>query len=191
MTQGMNYTFRADSTMDGNEGSIFRITESGNFGQDVFIFEEEGKYRIYALREDGSSWMVPGAAMYYSPVSSMTIGQTWRFLDQRDMTEESLATVVAEEEITTSAGTFSCFKVEITLVSDPSIIAQTYWLSLGTGMVRESYFEGNGYWIYELSSYFVTGTGFMPRVVGNWWSYTGTLVGTEESSWGAIKKEMR
>jgi hypothetical protein len=187
--QDMNYIFRADTTMDGNEGTIFRVTESGKLGQDIFIYEEDGKYRIYALREDGSAWMVLGAPMFYSPVSSMTIGESWRFIDQNDMTEESLATVVAQEEITTTAGTFACYKIDITVVANPGVVVQTNWLSNGYGLIRESYFEGNGYWFSNLSSYYATGTGFMPRVVGNWWSYAGHLVSTEESSWGAIKKE--
>lgn len=189
--QGFTQTFRADSTMDGHAGSIFRITESGVPGEDIFIFEEDGKNRVYALREDGSSWVVLSAGMYYCPVSSMTISETWRFIDQNDLTDEAQATVVAQDEITTVAGTFSCYKVEVHVVANPGVIVQTLWFSNGTGLIKESFFEGNGYWISELSSYFVTGTGFMPRVVGNWWTYTGQLVGTEETSWGAIKKEYR
>jgi len=189
--QGFTQTFRADSTMDGHAGSIFRLTESGVPGEDIFIFEEDGKNRVYALRVDGSSWEVLSVGMYYCPVSSMTIGETWRFIDQNDLTDEAQATVVAQEEITTTAGTFSCYKVEVHVVANPGVIVQTNWFSDGAGLIRESIFEGSGYWISELSNYFVTGTGFMPRVVGNWWTYSGQLVGTEETSWGGIKKLSR
>ena len=191
LAQDLIHTFRADSTMDGNAGTIFRILEPGEPGQDIFIFEEDGKYRIYALRVDGSVWTVLSAGMYYSPVSSMTIGETWRFIDQNDLVDESLATVVAQEDVTTAAGTFSCYRIDITLVSDPGVVVQTNWLSNGTGLIRESYFEGNGYWVSDLSAYSATGTGFMPRVAGNWWSYAGHQVSTQETSWGAIKKQSR
>ena len=191
LAQDLTHTFRADSTMDGNAGSIFRILEPGEPGQDIFIFEEDGKYRIYALRVDGSSWVVLAAGMYYSPVASMTIGETWRFIDHNDLADETLATVVAQEDVTTAAGTFSCYKVEIHVVANPGVIVQTNWLSEGNGLIRESYFEGNGYWVSELNGYSATGTGFMPRVVGNWWTYSGSLVGTEETSWGAIKRQAR
>ncbi len=120
----------------------------------------------------------------------MTVGQTWRAINW-GMAQETLATVVLEEDITVAAGTFTCFKIEIQVVSNPDVVVQTNWISDGGGLIRESFFEGNGYWISELLSSSVTGTGFMPRVVGNWWSYSGFEVSTEESSWGAIKKEVR
>ena len=191
MAQDLTHTFRADSIMDGNPGTIFRILEPGNPGQDLFIFEEDGKYRIYALRVDGSSWLVLTAGMYYSPVASMMIGETWRFIDHNDLVDETLATVVAQEDVTTAAGTFSCYKVEIHVVANPGVIVQTNWLSEGNGLIRESYFEGNGYWVSELNSYSATGTGFMPRVVGNIWYYSGDLVSTQETSWGKIKLQAR
>ena len=188
--QDLTQTFRADSTMDGHAGSLFRILESGYPGEDIFIFEETGMYRVYAAREDGGTWEYFTPAQYFCPVSSMTVGQTWRAINW-GMAQETLATVVLEEDITVAAGTFTCFKIEIQVVSNPDVVVQTNWISDGGGLIRESFFEGTGYWISELLSSSVTGTGFMPRVVGNWWSYSGFEVSTEESSWGAIKKEVR
>lgn len=184
-------TFRADSTMDGNAGSILRIVESGRPGEDIFIFEEEGKYRVYALREDGDTWVYLLPAQYFCPVSSMTVGETWRYTNASDLSEETLATVVLQEDLTIPAGTFSCYKVDVEKVSAPGEIIQSLWLSNGFGLIKESFFEGDGYWISDLDSYYATGTGFLPTVEGNWWAYGGHFVGTEESSWGTIKKEAR
>jgi hypothetical protein len=186
----MTYIFRADSTMDGSAGTIFRITESGSPGQDVFIIEEDDKYRVFALREDGAEWFNLIPAQYFSPISSMTIGETWRFVNDNG-TDETRATVVLQEEITTNAGSFLCYRIDIENLLEPGTVSQSMWLSDGAGMIREKYFEASGYWFNDLDNYFAAGTGFMPRVVGNWWSYAGQLVGTEESSWGKIKKELR
>jgi hypothetical protein len=185
----MTYWFRADSTMDGNAGSVFRITDSG-FGQDVFIFEEDGKYRVFAIREDGSDWAHLTPAQYFCPVMTMTIGDNWRFVND-NMTEETRATVAAQEEITVPAGTFICYRIEIVRVAAPDEVNQMMWLAFGVGMVKEQYFEGNGYWHSDLDDRFVVGTGFMPRTAGNWWTYGGYLIGTDESSWGEIKKHMK
>ena len=148
---------------DGNAGSIFRITESGNTGEDVFIFEEAGKYRVYAVRNDGEVWEYLTPAQYFCPVSSMTVGESWRSIDW-ELAEETLATVALQENITVSAGTFPCYRVDVEVVSNPGVIVQSLWLSNGVGLIRESYFEGDGFWISYLDSYYVTGTGFMPRV---------------------------
>lgn len=182
-------TFRADSTMDGNAGSIFRIVEPGSTSEDIFIFEEEGKYRVYAIREDGDSWVYLTPAQYFCPVSSMTVGETWRHIN-RGLADETKATVTLQEDITIPAGTFSCYKVDVEEVANPGVIVQSLWVSDGYGLIKESWFEGDGYWISDLESYYATGTGFMPRDVGNWWAYGGYLIGTEESSWGAIKKQL-
>lgn len=185
LAQDITRTVTADSTMDGHDGSILRIIEYGEHDGDYFVFEEEGKYRIYAVRDDGPSWAYLPAGVYYCTVSSMTIGETWRAIDFGG--EETMATVALQEQVTVVAGTFSCYKVDIHLVSDPGAIVQKLWFSDGTGLIKEAYFETDGYWMAELRGYMGTGTGFFPEDVGNYWEYSESFVGTEETSWGAIK----
>jgi hypothetical protein len=185
IAQDMTRTITTDSTMDGNDGSILRIIEYGEHDGDYFVFEEEGKYRIYAVRDDGPSWAYLPAGVYYCPVSSMTIGETWRAIDFGG--QETLATVALQEQVTTTAGTFSCYRIDIHLVSNPGAIVQRLWISDGVGMVKEAYFETSGYWMSELTGYMGTGTGFFPGDAGNIWTYSSYFVGTTETSWGAIK----
>ncbi len=189
LAQDITRTITADSTMDGHAGSILRIVEYSELQGDYFVFEEEGKYRLYAFRDRGSSWAYLPAGTFYCPVSSMTIGETWRAIDFGG--EETLATVVAQEEVTVVAGTHLCYKIDIHLVSNPGAIVQILWVSDGLGLVKESYFETNGYWVSELRGYMGTGTGFFPGDVGNYWEYSEAFVGTTESSWGAIKSMNR
>lgn len=189
VAQDIIRTITADSTMDGHDGSILRIIEYGDHDGDYFVFEEDGKYRIYAVRDGGPTWAYLPAGVYYCPVSSMTVGETWRGIDYEG--QETLATVMLQEQVTTVAGTFSCYKIDIDLVSDPGATVQILWLSDGVGLVKEAYFETNGYWVSELTGYMGTGTGFFPEDAGNTWNYSESLLGTKESSWGAIKSLTR
>jgi hypothetical protein len=185
LAQDLTQTITADSTMDGNAGVILRVVEYGYSDNDVFTFEEAGKYRVYAVRDYGSQWEYMPPEVYYCPVSSMTIGETWRHVGYEG--EETQATVALQEQVTTAAGTFSCYKIDIHVVSNPGAIVQTLWLSSGVGLVKEGFFDASGYWIYELTDYSVSGTGFIPGDVGNIWNYSSSFVGTTETSWGAIK----
>lgn len=178
-------TIRADSTMDGHAGFILRFIEQGSAGSEAFVYEEAGFYRVYAIREDGGSWDLMAPGQYFSPVSSMTIGQTWRWLDT-DLAEETTAEVVAMEQVTVTAGTFSCYRIDITTASLPYVI-ESIWLSEGVGQVKEESFNGDGYSHGQLESYSVTGTGFFPSDVGNTWIYTDSFVSVRETTWGSLK----
>ena len=150
---------------------------------------------MYAIRGDGGDWSVMTPSQYLCPVSSMTIGESWRYIHE-DPAEVATATVALQEDITTNAGTFSCYRVDIMYASSPDTLQHSMWISDGAGIIMEAYYGMNehgvyGYWTDELDDHFVAGTGFMPMTVGNWWVYYGQWTGTEESSWGAIKRKGR
>ncbi len=50
-----------------------------------------------------------------------------------------------QEQVTTAAGTFPCYRIDIDLVSDPDATVQILWLSDGVGLVKEYYFDIDGY----------------------------------------------
>lgn len=184
----------ADSTMDGHNGSLMRVIEPGYGGITVFFFEEEGKNRVYAERPLGSdAWTVKPGAQYICKSTTMTIGETWRFLD--DGVEETQATVGAQESVTTDAGTFSCYRVDVERVSNPGTVIESLWFSDGVGLVKErDFFDGPtpSDWQAELLNYtIVGGSGFWPRSVGNVWNYKETILPVETTTWGAIKSEFR
>ena len=181
----------ADSTLAGNPGFIVTITEPGFPPESFFVFEETGKIRIFASREAGSpNWDILPGSQYLCQATTMSIGDTWRFLDD-DPGSETVATVVAQGSLTTAAGTFSIFKVDVALASDPSTINHSVCFSSGVGIVREEeYFAGALNYRDELFSFnIVVGSGFFPLAVGNQWDYAEINVPVEATSWGAVKSK--
>jgi len=178
----------ADSSMAGLSGSLVRFTEPGFPAETVFVFEESGKLRVYAFREAGMPWEVLVGAQYFTQTASMTIGDNWRFLDD-DHGNETVATVVAQENITTPAGSYSTFKVNVTLASSPSTITESLWFALGVGYVLdEEYASGVLDWKSWLTNAtIVGGTGFLPLAVGNIWVYADVNVAVGNSNWSAVK----
>ena len=176
----------ADSTINGNDGFLLRITEPGEGGTTLFLFEEVGKIRAYAEREFGSAvWDIFSGAQYVCPATSMSLNDSWRALD--DEGEETVANVVAQESITTGAGTFTCFKVDIARASNPNTITENLWFSSGTGLVRQ-YDTFPDDWQSDLQNVIITGgSGFFPLAVGNTWDYSEISTPLETSSWGAVK----
>ena len=176
----------ADSTLDGNPGFILRITDPGYPGFNLFVFEESEKIRFYAGREDGEpGWTVFSGFQYLCPSTTMNVSDSWRFLD--DEVEETIATVVALEPVTTNAGTFPSYKVNIAHASNPTEVISIMWFSSGFGIVKQwDYFPE--IWRSDLQEYsLVGGSGFFPLTLGNRWDYAEIQVPVEESTWGAIK----
>ena len=65
----------------------------------------------------------------------LTVGKTWTFVD--GTTYDRIATVVAIENVTVPAGTFSCYKVSYTWKQDDTEIStDTSWFGDGVGVVK-------------------------------------------------------
>jgi hypothetical protein len=185
-----NFEIVADSTMDGHAGFLFQIRDPGNSSFTMFVFEEAGKVRVYATRDFGTtSWNIQSGVQYICPVTSMSISDTWRFLDEEG--SETVATVAALESITTAAGTYSCYKLDIEIVSDPGIVISSFWFSSGVGLVRHTNFVGGTTqidWQSDLLSFSLAGgSGFFPRATGNIWYYEEISSPVESTTWGNIK----
>jgi len=178
----------ADSTMDGHAGVLMRTTDNGVIDATLFLFEEAGMIRAYAEREFGSpTWDIFSDAQYITPATSISIDDTWRFLDEQG--SETVATAVAMESITTPAGTFSCYRADVEIVSDPGTVVSSMWVSSGIGLVRQmDFFQSSSPAQFDLqSSNLVGGSGFFPLAAGNIWEFTEIILPVESSSWGAIK----
>jgi len=184
------FEITADSTLNGNDGYLMQITEPGEGGSTMFLFEEAGKIRAFAERISGSStWDIFSEPQYICQSTSMTVNDSWRFLD--DEGEERVATVVTQESITTNAGTFSCYRVDIESATNPGTVITSLWFSSGVGLVREDdFYEGTTPvdWRFELQSFSLAGgSGFFPLAVGNVWQYGEIILPVEFTTWGAIK----
>jgi hypothetical protein len=189
---GQTFEIVADSTLDGNAGFLMQITEPGENGATVFMFEEAGMIRMYAMRAHGFDfWVVFPGGQYICPVSAMSINDTWRFLDDEGI--ETIATVIGLESITTAAGTFACYTVVVEDINNRGTVLQTLWFSSGIGLVREmDFFEGPTpiNWQSDLQSYNISGgSGFFPLAVGNRWDYAEITNPTQATTWGAIKSK--
>jgi len=181
-----SFTMTADSTMDGNDGVLMRITATGESGSTMFLFEESGMVRAYAERDDATgTWEFAVGAQYICPTTSMTINDTWRALDEDG--DETIATVVAQEMVTVTAGTFSCFKVEVAKVSASSTVIQELWFSSGVGIIRQTDTFPVP-WQSDLFNFgLVGGSGFFPLSAGNIWNYQEITSPVESSTWGGVK----
>jgi len=188
-------TVAADSTLAGQAGYIVHVTPDNpqDSASSLFFFEEAGKLRMYAARDVGSQdWDIFGSAQYLCPTAPMSLGDTWSHLSS-DEGEATLARVVAEEDVTTAAGLFTTFRVEVELVSEPNVSIETMWFAWGVGFVRNQGYEGGAVdWRDNLTSYsIVGGSGYMPLGVGNTWTHAPEAVSTETAGWGELKSLFR
>jgi|GEM_PF-5047629 len=172
------------TTLNGNPGTVIHETfEEDGFTEsmDFFIIQEDGKHRLYGLREEGSDiWEFFPDAYYVVPVSSMTIGQTWVGLPGEDWATTTY-TVGVIETITVPAGIFpNAYRVDKRLASQApdSQPFESEWYVNGAGRVYgEQYNEDGTIDFYtELTSYSVSGSGFFPEDLGNTWEYEETVV---------------
>ena len=178
----------------GNAGFVI-ISDSTDDEHDTsfFVFEEAGKLRFYATREpDSNDWDILPTAQYLCPTAPMSIDDTWPFIDYDDGSER-MARVVAEENVTVGAGSYTAFKVRIELVSTPTVAVEEIWFAWGVGFVKNrGWWNGELDWRDELQSVtIIGGTGYMPAAVGNVWSYDELPVPVDAGSWGAVKEMYR
>ena len=190
LAQDESWEVLADSTLDGHDGYLVRIVAPGEGSATMFVFEESGKYRVYAARDGGSSiWSVLPGEQYYCESTSMNINDTWRHLD--DDGEEAQATVVDQQQVTTGAGTFTAYKVNVVRVSAPSTVTQILWFASGVGLVRQIDLYSGPFpdtWQSDLQNYSITGgSGFFPLAAGNQWQFAEITNPVKTSSWSGIK----
>lgn len=186
-------TVVADSTLAGQAGFVVHSVYGDNTGESIFLTEESGKIRFYATREFGfSSWDIVASAQYLVPTSTLTIGDTWDYINT-DNDEATVARVGAEESVETAAGTFSCYRVDIERVAAPGTAYETMWFAAGVGFVRnQGFLNGSMDWRDELQSHAIAGgTGFMPLAAGNSWNYVEVPVATVITNWGELKSTYR
>jgi len=183
--QNETFTMYADSTMDGNDGTLMWIIEAGVTTGTAFLFEDGGMVRVYAFRELGMAWEVLSGSQFLCPASSMNINDTWRALDEDG--EATTSTVVALENVTVPAGTFLCYRVEVVKDSAPSTVIQDVWFSDGVGLVKQTDTFPVP-WVSVLFSYQApSGSGFFPLGPGNIWNYQDVTTPVETTTWGGIK----
>jgi len=186
-------TVVADSTYSGNGGFVVVSLETDGFGSSIFVGNDAGKVRIYAFRDFGSQiWDDVGDAQYLVPSTTLNIGDTWRFVDS-DSGNETEAEVMALENITVVAGTFSAYRVDIVEVNAPNDLYESMWYVNGIGFVRsQGFLNGEIDWTDDLRSYsIVGGSGFFPLAVGNTWDIQYEIVSSESGTWGRTKAMFR
>jgi hypothetical protein len=186
---GETLTVVADSTYSGNDGFVVESVEDESFGVSIFVGIDAGKVRIYAFRDFGSQiWDDVGDPQYLVPSATLNIGDTWRFVDSDDGNETE-AEVMALENITVVAGTFSAYRVDIIETNAPNDLYETMWFANGIGFVRsQGFLNGEVDWTDDLATYsIVGGGGFFPLAVGNTWDIVYGIVSTERGTWGGAK----
>lgn len=178
------FTMYADSTMDGHNGTLLRITAPGE-STTGFLYDDGGMVRVYAFRDDlVGIWFVLPSAQYLCPTTTMNISDSWRGLDDNGATTY---TVVAFESVTVPAGTFMCYRVEVVNDSDPGTLLRNLWFSDGVGLVKETDFFPV-YWVGALFSYQIaSGSGYLPMGSGNIWNYQDVTTPVENTTWGGVK----
>jgi len=186
------FTTPADSTIDGVAGTILNIQPLGEAPESLFLYPQAGKIRVHATRNAGSTaWDLMTAAIYLVPKNNISVGETWRFLDD-DIGGETVAEAIVEEPVATNAGTFTAWRVDVSLVSNPAQPIQSLWFADDIGIVREvDYFDVWTEWESNLETYTVSGNGYFPLSVGNTWTFLNGGVATEGSSVGAVKSRYR
>lgn len=177
------FTMYADSTMDGHNGTLLRITAPGE-STTGFLYDDGGMVRAYAFRDDlVGIWFIFPAAEFICPTTTMNINDSWRSLDDPGATT---STVVAFESVTVPAGTFPCYRVEVVRDSDPSTVIQNVWYSDGVGLVKQV--DTFPYWESVLFSYqIMSGSGYLPMGPGNIWNYQDVTSPVESRTWGGVK----
>lgn len=184
------FSITGEDTVGGNAGFIVEVEDVGFGTEEFFTFVEDGKVRIYAFREPPSPFWIPlPYTAYLVAQDAMSVGMTWRFIDG-DLGGSRTCEVLGMEAVSTLAGDFDAWKVQMTEDAGPGDqVDYFYWVE-GVGFVKNTT-EYLGVVTYrsELSSYSATGSGFFPLVVGNTWTYVGGDVDNESSSVGALKKQ--
>jgi len=175
------YSFRLEivssDTVDGHAGFVVSVDEPPDAIEELFFFMESGQVRFYAWREAGSVWETsPSEVKFLTPPADAVVGTSWNFLP--DELGDQIATLEAFDSITTPAGTFSSAKCVARYIGDSEVNEIAHFAS-GTGLIRE-YFV-NDQVVDELTDFnIVSGSGYFPLAVGNWWEFEGTISAVDD-----------
>jgi hypothetical protein len=162
--------------MDGHNGFYMEMTIDGNLNETDFLFEEFPFIRLYAFKmSDQPTFTVVPSGMFVMKATFISIGDMW----DTWVNGATQATVVANEQVTTNAGTFQCFKVQM----GANMIG---WAAQGVGRVQFTRGEETA----VLQEYYVAPgneNSYFPMTVGSWWRLTSPVVPARSSSWGSVK----
>lgn len=170
----------------GVDGFVVQSAEPGYPTEELFIAADGGMMRVYETRELGEPWDPMAEEVFLVPATTITAGMTWNFLP--DETSAYQAEAIQMESVSTPAGTFDAWLVDITEVGGSGYFTSSMWWVDGVGLLGESEFEGGWLtWESKLASYTANGSGFLPLAIGNSWTFQSAEVDTEAGSIGAIK----
>jgi len=188
-----SFTVTKDSLLFSQPGFLVRIVEPGVSGSTFFAFEYGPMIQIYAERLDGSdTWEVFDGRQYLCRAYAMEVGNVWRFLDDEDTGELRTAEVVSTGNVVVGAGSFTAWRVDVTLDSAPDTVQQSSWFAGGVGIVKQVDWDGSvATWTSELQSFSVTGIGFFPLEIDNTWEYADLSVPGVVGSVGVLKIRYR
>ena len=162
----------ADSTLSGQDGFLVDFFEPGSEETTLFVFEEAGHVRFFAIRLDGDpTWQFYPPETYWTPAPGDGIGASWRFPDDEEGGVQT-ATLEAFESVNVPAGIFNTARCVIRRDTEPETIAEILSFADGIGHVLWHFVEDMPPSGEVLTSYFIVGgAGYMPLAVGNWWEY--------------------
>ena len=182
------FTIVRQEVIQIQDGFVLSIEDSEDPTEEFHLFEEGDQVRIYASRQLGGSWEVLATPTYLVYQRDMVASLSWNFFPT-DSGDPRTATVIEMQSITAPAGTFDTWKVEITEDgAGTDFVSHFYWAD-GEGLVREDDLAfGEVVYRSQMTSRTVTGSGYMPLVVGNQWVFNARDVAGEESSISKLKR---
>lgn len=165
----LRFEVYADSTLAGQPGYLMHIDEPGAVRETLFLYEEAGRVRVLASREDlQQDWQYYAPDTYLAPAVGEGVGTSWAFIPDTDYGLLT-ATLESFETRNVVAGPFSTATFITRANSAPEFDLEILSVAAGVGLVYEFYFDEVP---IELGNYFLAGgTGYFPLAAGNWWEY--------------------
>ena len=166
----LRFEIYADSTLAGQPGFLLNIDEPGVPTETLFLYEDAGRVRVLALREDFSpDWEFYAPNTYLAPAVGEAAGTTWAFIPN-DFDGLLTATLERFGNRTVPAGTFFTALCINRPVSAPGVDLEAIFFAADVGLITEFYF-GEGEHLRLLNYSLMGGSGYFPLAVGNWWDY--------------------
>jgi len=169
----------ADSTIAGHAGFLISLTEEDDPPETLFVFEEDGYLRSFAIREaDSSEWDIFPPDQYICPTSMPEIGDSWDY-GLSGYEGATTSHVEGFEDLVLPAGNFNAVECVIRPDMDPGFIIEKMYFADGVGLVLEYWPQDGGE--DALNSYnIVGGSGLFPMAIGNTWTFGFNEVGVDD-----------